>query len=264
MSSMIGKPAADLMSLLGVREALHPDLSRHVGKAGVWPALRHPLVYRVPYWDGENPLINRQYAHKREALSKARRDGDWNTVIFLHERPYRAAALAMIAPFIDSDADYWRLVASVWTDTENFWQERGLWLRLLTATKARRATRHLMMTEQERAKYDALPNALTVYRGGSSGTYRFPAASGRRKSAQSGFSWTTDRNVARWFSGRFLRDGEHGLVYERTVARSDVIALLDGRGEHEVLLLPTAKTPPAMLVESIGKEHYRMRYARRA
>lgn len=59
-------------------------------KAGDWPALRHPLVYSIPYMEVENALLNRRLKDKREHVAKAIRERKWGTVIMLHERPYRA------------------------------------------------------------------------------------------------------------------------------------------------------------------------------
>lgn len=55
-------------------------------KNGDW--VHHPLVI-CPLQD--NP--NHRYRQKKKLVVKAKADGDWNSYIFLHERPYRIGAL---------------------------------------------------------------------------------------------------------------------------------------------------------------------------
>lgn len=236
--------------LLATKEALLPELALHVSKAGVWPALRHPLVYAIPYMEIENALLNKRLRVKREYVAKAIRARKWGEVIMLHERPYRAQALMSVRNAMPDATDYWPLVGEVWSDTENFWQERPLWRVLLTSPKRWMLERPLMMSERERATYAALPGKLTVYRGGHSK---------HRRAAQTGYSWTTDLEVARRFAGRYLRDGKAGdvgVVYEREVFKRDVIATLSGRNEHEVVLSPEVLVPgrnACRLVERVGR-----------
>ena len=58
---------------------------------------------------------------RKNWLQKAKADGDWNSYIFLHERPYRVGALeyASESGLGQSPSEYWRLVGGVWLDLEN-------------------------------------------------------------------------------------------------------------------------------------------------
>ena len=48
-------------------------------------------------------------------------------------------------------------------------------------------------------------------------------------------SWTLDRNKAAWFAHRF---GEDGTVYEAQIPKQHIWALLNSRGESEVIVDP--------------------------
>jgi hypothetical protein len=60
---------------------------------------------------------------------------------------------------------------------------------------------------------------------------------GRRR----GMAWTTDRERAEWFATRLHRPG--GLVFTVTVDSDAVLAMIDGRNEHEVVVDPS-RLPP--------------------
>lgn len=149
-----------------------------------------------------------------------------------------------LRPAMASAKEYWPLLGEVWSDTENFWQERSLWRVMLTSPKDWLLERCMMMSKRERITYAKLPGKVTVYRGGHAA---------HERAAQTGYSWTTDINV---FSTRYLRDGQTGMVFEREVFKRDVIATLDERGEHEVVLSPEILVPgrnACRLVERTGR-----------
>ncbi len=68
---------------------------------------------------------------------------------------------------------------------------------------------------------------LAVHRG---------ATWGRRR----GMAWTTDRERAAWFAAR--RE-QHGLVFTVTVEPDAVLAMIDGRDEHEIVVDPSMLPP---------------------
>jgi len=77
-------------------------------------------------------------------------------------------------------------------------------------------------------KLKNLPNRLTVYRGGNTASTPFKKA----------YSWTLDMNVANFFAVRH-GTGE-GYIAQGEVYKKDIIeALLDERGESEILIDPT-------------------------
>ena len=187
-----------------------------------WVSLKHPLVYSIMHNPMFNRMVNVQFKHKKKALAQAELDGDWATYIWLHERPYRSGALAAIADRLDGPT-YWELLASVWIDSENIVQMRDQWDELLADT---REGREFMMSDDERAALAALPELITVYQG-------------HTDERDDGWSWTTDRDIAEWFAGRFanLEGGEPRMTIGN-VARRSVVAYLLRRNEYEVLVNP--------------------------
>jgi hypothetical protein len=146
--------------------------------------------------------------------------------VFLHERPYRLEAMQnLFFQGVDwgSKENFWKLVASVWVDSENIWQNIEAWSEIFGfyGDEAR-----AMMNEEELAEFQQLPMEFTVYRG----TTR------NEETEETGaLSWTLDRDIAVWFSKRFSKAGK---VLERKVRKEDVVALITRRSEKEIILFP--------------------------
>src|SRR5215471_7264807 len=85
-----------------------------------------------------------------------------------------------------ADAEYWRLVGELWTDTEFPEQVRDLWIELFYSARAQRE--HLMQPE-ELARYQALEPVIELYRGAP--PYR-----------ARGLAWTTNIEIAASFARR--------------------------------------------------------------
>jgi hypothetical protein len=82
------------------------------------------------------------------------------------------------------------------------------------------------MGEDEDNLLRSLPEEVTIYRGCTKGLN------------ENGISWTLNKEKAQWFSTRLLRKGATPIVLERTVPKSDIIALFNGRNEFEVVYIP--------------------------
>lgn len=185
--------------------------------------LNHPLVQSLPHAPQMNRLVNRQYEQKMVHLGAAEATGDWDTYVFLHERPYRSRALRGIMRKVPAD-QYWPLIRSVWIDTENLWQWGGLKRTLLLANKAHK---ELLMNDAEREVLREMEEvAPLIFRGFS--------PPGRPK----GWSWTFDRTKAEWFARRWRTDNM-GHVAIGEVDTKDIIAYFEGRNEWEVVVDPT-------------------------
>lgn len=207
-------------------EPLDPELAAWIDDTGaLGQMIKHPLVYDITGVQFPGPA-NARLKYKKEALAKAHAEKNWNTVIFLHERPFRASALYRLA--VDrgaeiSNEDYWELVGSVWTDSENIWQNEDEWEYLFAS---QRPGREHMMDEEERAAFAALPDTLTVYRGC------------HRELNEDGLSWTLDRERAAWFAKRFANVTESDpIVHVGDVRKADVMAHFLGRNESEIVLI---------------------------
>jgi len=196
-------------------EPLHPDLLPYFEPDGaLGPQLRHPLVYQVPFFS--NGRANVYYLQKKEDLINAVLHRKFNQIIYLHERPYRLQAFISIAKDLP-DTKYWSLLSSIWTDTENQWQNLEQWKELLSSN---RPERHYLMDESEVQLLNSLPELVTIYRGCIKGLN------------EDGLSWTLNKSKAEFFANRFSKEG---IVLEREIPKSDIIAVLTGRGESEVI-----------------------------
>lgn len=81
----------------------------------------------------------------------------------------------------------------------------------------------LLMHTEELATYNKLPKTIHIYRG---------VTSGKKKDIMS-LSWTTDHDMAVWFSKRF---GNKGFVCEADIAKEDILAYWDLNNEAEVIV----------------------------
>jgi hypothetical protein len=204
-----------LQRLMEIVEPLHPDLVPYFETDGALGAqVRHPLVYQVPLWS--NGSANAYYLQKKKDLEKALEEKNFSQVVYLHERPYRLQAFTQIAHHLP-DTKYWSILSGIWTDTENQWQNLREWKRLLSA---KRSSRHYLMDESEVQLLNSLPELVTIYRGCVKGLN------------EKGLSWTLDKAKAEFFANRFSKEG---IILEREIPKSDIIAVLTGRGESEVI-----------------------------
>lgn len=212
-----------IQDIWGKQEDLHGDLLPYLSRVpGLGEAIRHPLVFSVPHHEMMNSIINRQYIAKKAAALEAFRTKNYVTYIYLHERPYRVRAFMNLIDYMN-DADYWKYLGQIWTDSENINQERLNWIRLWESD---RSDRHLVMSEEERATLEGLPDRITIYRGVST-----------RKGLQ-GLSWTIDRGRAVWFGRRFASFDSRSIFYvgEAEVEKRHVLAFFDR--EDEIVVFP--------------------------
>jgi hypothetical protein len=228
MSADVSGNLVALRDLAAAREEpLDPELADWVEEGDWGPMLRHPLVYAVPLFLPGH--ANRALRQKREIIRRAQEEGDWATIIWMHERPYRLGALIDTLTGRDGDTgeiiplgpgtpqETLDLVADVWVDSENIEQEIDNWRALLNNGQG-----YWLGTEAEREHFEALPviehkdgPRIQAWRGGSVGDW----------------SWTTDRKIAEFFSRR------SGLpVRGHQLPVSDVFGYLTRRGEAELLV----------------------------
>jgi hypothetical protein len=218
--------AKQLMDLAAKQvEPLSPELEEWVEEDGTFGRmLRHPLVYQVPFYN--SGLANEVLAHKRARIAEAVVERDWHTVVFLHERPHRLAALIDYCTGRYDDRDdiepesilplcaipeHWELAADVWVDSENINQNLAEWRALIGNGDC-----DLWLgTEDERAEFDALPDPIPAYRGGSVGDW----------------SWTTDLRIAEFFANRCDLPVRHAMI-----PKSDCFGYLTRRSESELLV----------------------------
>ena len=202
--------------IMGSNEDLHPDLVPYVSEGVLGKQLRHPLVYQ--FGMRGNGWANAYYLQKVGDVQKALQNKKYDSFVWLHERPYRIEAFQEIEHLL-SDTAYWKLLADIWTDTENQWQNYEEWKDLIGAE---RGSRHYLMNEEEFNLLQSLPDEVTIYRGCQKGIN------------ENGLSWTLDKAKAKMFSTRIALEGEP-LVLEKKISKSNIIAIFTGRNESEVI-----------------------------
>lgn len=229
-------------ALLHQPEELDIDLVpylREVETLGL--VLKAPLVFMVPYLPALAGTVNRAYRAKREAVAAAEAAGNWQKVLWLHEKPYRMTVFLQVRDRM-SDRDYWQALASLWLETENLHEDQDEWVAALTASRPGRD--QWLMDNTERAVLAGLDHQVTVYRG-----FRRP---GRHLAP----SWTLDRARAEWFASRPLDPPTgDGYLATATVPQSTVIAYFAGRGEQEIVLNPDELPDPHITTVTGSFEH---------
>jgi hypothetical protein len=217
------EPLNEFHELLSRQEELHPDLAEYLDESPkIGTILRHPLVFSVPYAPLFNGMLNKNYEVKKKALQQALDEKDWHQYVYWHERPYRVQAFLDIVLLIKKSRDYWELLRSIWTDSENLCQTDPWVLRSLLSSG--RPDRQYMMDADERRCFKTLPDEVRVYRGHS-------------RHNRLGFSWTLDIHIAWWFAHRYgLQKG--GGVITGLISKDQIKALFLGRNEMEIVALP--------------------------
>jgi hypothetical protein len=206
--------------LIGKKEPLHPDLELWLEDSPNWGKfLKHPLVFSVPYNEIMNALLNKQYETKKEAIKECLGKKNWSQYIWFHERPYRAMAFEKIKGNL-TNPEYWDLLGSVWTDSENIWQSYNLFKKFL---RSKRSDKDKLMDDDERELLAELPDEVRVYRGHM----------GKNKK---GLSWSFSSHAARYFAERF--GNKNGGVVTGLVSKPKIQALLLGRNEYELIINP--------------------------
>lgn len=207
----------ELQQLLTKKEKLHPDLQKYVEDLDHFKALRHPILYSVPYFESMNAFHNKQYEVRKEELKANKKNKHWESFVFLHERPHRLVAFMEIENKLP-DNTYWHLLGHIWLDNENIWQLKEAWLKAL---KSEREHVEMFMTGHERMKLKNMPDTMTVYRGCS-------------KKNKNGYSYTLDVEKAKLFSQRW---GSDGMIIEKIIKKKDVFAYISRRNESEIIIL---------------------------
>ncbi len=209
--------------LMNRKEDLHPALEPYIEDIGPFKAIRHPLVYEVPYHTEMNAVINVRYKFITEHVAKLKAKRDFVGYVWRHERPHRITAFLEVANDDMTNQMYWSTLGTLWIDSENIWQNRRAWLDLFRCDRSGR--RVYIMSPEEDLSLSNMPEVLTIWRGGVNGKW--------------GMSWTLMRDKAIFFRDRFKGSQRfpHKL-YRAEVKREHVLAYFQGRGEHEIVVDP--------------------------
>jgi hypothetical protein len=217
----VNKAEKHFMEVMQRQEELHPDLKPWIEKTSFGLTLKHPMVFGLFYHAGMNALYNEQYKAKKEYIEKRRAEKNWSGYIWMFERPYRLEKFSEIEEELTDD-EYWEMLGSIWSDSENLWQYGSL-LGWFVNNPKRKTGRDKMMDEHEKDLLARLPEQFTIYRG-------------HQIRNRLGYSWTLSYWRAKWFAQRFQQKRQ-GVV-QATVKKENVIAVLLGRNELEIVASP--------------------------
>lgn len=204
--------------LLSRKEPLDAELQPYIEKDKIWTILRHPLVFGVPYMEPMNAFYNAQLKAKKERIKECLENKAWSSFFFMHERPYRLSKFLEVRHLM-SDEEYWSNLGSLWSDSENIWQFE----KILPTLLAKQTGRDFFMNEEEKKFLNNLPDQFIIYRG-------------HQKRNKKGYSWTLSYWTANWFAQRF--NHKNWGVAEAIVNKKDIIGVLLGRNEYEVVVSP--------------------------
>ena len=201
-------------------EPLHPDLIPFIEERQFGKVLHHPLMVQLFYNPALNHICNMQYAHKTEYIKKAVEAKEWDSVIWMYERPYRLEKFLEFREEL-TDKEYWSILGNIWSDSENLWQYKIIIEYILNAD---RPGREEMMDADEQEFLKSLPEEFVVYRG-------------HQVKNRLGHSWSLSYWKAKWFAQRFY--SKKCSVAQAIVSKKDIIAVLLNRGEFEIVVSPT-------------------------
>ena len=144
-------------------------------------------------------------------------------IYMMTNKPYSMTFLKFAKPHL-SQKDFSEILADAWIRSENPNLDKNFKQKeLLQMFKD--AAPHILMDKDEQKQLAELDDTVTVYRGVT--TYN-------AKNIKA-LSWTLEQKTAEWFDNRF---GEDGTVYEAQIPKQHIYALLNGRGESEVIVDP--------------------------
>ena len=144
-------------------------------------------------------------------------------IYMMTNKPYSMTFLKFAKPHL-SQKDFSEILADAWIRSENPNLDKNFKQKeLLQMFKD--AAPHILMDKDEQKQLAELDDTVTVYRGVT--TYN-------AKNIKA-LSWTLEQKTAEWFANRF---GEDGTVYEAQIPKQHIYALLNGRGESEVIVDP--------------------------
>ena len=143
----------------------------------------------------------------------------YSDYVFLYERPYRVDALwYVIQNYNLSFENMNSLVLDVYKDQEFVWCKRIIWNRIFKYI------------------YDNKPSQLSGVSSGYVEVFRGIHSSDIKSNL--GFSWTTNKKLAEWFSRRFQNEPSKPYILTGRLDTSDIIFITNDRNEEEIITLP--------------------------
>lgn len=216
----------DLNELMSKKEELDPELAGYLSPfPPMGQALRHPLVYQVPYFGEQmNAVLNAQLKAKLTKLESAKRERNWGQIISLYERPWRIQALWSLRSMMHKQ-ELAEQFGWVWTDSENIWQNMHFIEQIIKKIGLR--ARSYIMSVDERLAFRRMGPLLEVYRG-------------CQERNREGISWTISEEVAKKF-GKRLTASPTFIMRTGYVLKENILFYKADRDEFEVVVKHASK-----------------------
>jgi hypothetical protein len=145
---------------------------------------------------------------------------------FLEKRDLLTAWIGLGIP---TDRDFYECFRHVWIHSEGASNNKSLWLMMMESPRP--GKEKWLMTREELAHFESLPDTVTIYRGSSTNKIN-------------GLSWTTDKDKAIWFGNRFNFGASQPPFNKECclttgqIAKADIFAVFLERRESEIVCDP--------------------------
>lgn len=191
------------------------------------PFIAHHPFFKCPYqyFEGRIQDLRDEKVFRtaqRKLKEKIEKAEEYDAVVSMINRPFLPAFFKHIASYLSTE-DYAETLMYVWTMTEFPNQDANV-SAYEFVKYFKKADREYLMNEKDREMFDRLPENVNVYRGvGPKGT-------------EKALSWTTEKNIAKWFAKRFAGDEKDCKIFAAEIDKNDIFAYTNERGEKEVIL----------------------------
>lgn len=194
------------------------------------PICQHPFsasTYGCIVENGSTILVDLQTS---DGVSKFRKytyyiidkQVDVYGVMRIVREPYWLTWLWLNNPYLDKST-FSELFGEAWVSVENSNGDANVKQKTLI-TWFKYADKNHLMTEEELAVYENLPDTFTVYRGLSS------------LSNKKCISYTKSLDVAKFFANRFKTDGFTPIILKAEIHKKYALAYFNGRNEDEIVV----------------------------
>lgn len=136
-------------------------------------------------------------------------------------KPYRLAFLKFTKDYLDIK-DFSKYLIDTWI-TDEYVNRNATVSKNELLEYFKKASKDLIMNEDEQIAYSNLEEEITIYRG----------VTDYNKDDTKAMSWTLDENIAKWFANRFR---QKGYVFKAKINKKDIFAFCNMRNEKEVIV----------------------------
>ena len=161
----------------------------------------------------------------RQSLIARIEKSDLLSIYAMITKPYILAFIKLVKSYLSKE-DLTRIFGNAWTRLE-FITSNGIFTTNQLVGIFKQCEPSILMDKEELKVIEGFDDTITIYRGTRNGSKK-----------TRGMSWTTDIEIARWFSNRFSSNGKPGNVYQAEIDKENILAYFEGRNEQEVVVDP--------------------------